>query len=184
MSSTKLLASLLFIASALSNTAAFADGVTFLPGLKPGFKAEPTLAVTAGVMNAAAASDDAVGVYGLDFNMNCGLIQIGDNRVRTHLQLNRVDQSGVKATTVELSPRYTLPLGGGFSFGVGPALAWVQADTAAGKNDLFGYGMASGMAYRKGHYFSGIDLRYLNTEERGRVELENWLLSVKLGVNF
>ncbi len=176
----------LFLAAGLSlaATASQADGLKFLPALDAGFKAEPTLALTAGVMNAASAKDDAIGVYGIDFNMNCGLIQTPDNRIRTHVQLNHVNQSGVKATSLELSPRYTLPLGGGFSFGVGPALAYVNADTPAGDKNLFGYGAAAGFNFRKGMYYSGLDVRYLNTNERDRVQFENWTFGIKVGVNF
>jgi len=178
------LTALLFAGLALSAPLSQAEGLKFLPILQSDFKAEPSLAVTVGAVHAPSARDDVIGSYGLDFNMNCGLIQTPDNRIRTHVQLNHVDQSGVRATSLELSPRYTLPLGGGFSFGAGPALAWVSAKTAAGDKDLFGYGVASGFNFRKGHYYSGLDLRYLNTEARQHVEFENWALTAKVGFNF
>lgn len=165
-------------------TASHAEGLRFLPGLDAGFKFEPSIALTAGVAHATGAADNAVGIYGIDFNMNCGLIQTPDNRIRTHVQINRIDQSGLQATSVELSPRYTLPLGKGFSLGAGPALAWVHADSGLGGKDLFGYGAAAGFSFRKGHYYSGLDLRYLNTEERGQTQLEQVALQAKVGINF
>lgn len=180
----KMLVGLLLAALSGMSTSALADGLKLLPILQPGFKAEPTLAVTAGVMQTSNGRDDRMGLYGLEFSMNCGLLQTADNRIRTHLALNRADESGLKYTSLELSPRYTVPLGGGFSFGAGPALAWVKADSGRGDKDLFGYGAAAGVAYRSGHYFSGVDLRYLNTERREAAGLENWALQVKVGVNF
>ena len=183
MSHTRFVPAFLVLALAAA-VPAHADGLTFLPALKDGFKAAPSLAAVGGVMNASAARDDAIGVYGLDFNMNCGLIQTPENRIRTHVQLLRANQSGIQSTSVELSPRYTLPLGGGFSVGAGPLLAWVKADTGAGDKDLFGYGAVGGVAYRSGHYYSGIDARYLNTETRDRVQLDNWTFTLKVGVNF
>lgn len=184
MKTCRLVSALAFAGFAVAATASHADGLRFLPVLDSGHKFEPTLAVTAGVMNAPTARDDAMFVYGLDLNFNCGLIQTPDNRIRTHLQLNRVNESGVKATSIELSPRYTVPLGGGFSFGVGPALALVMADNGNTDKNLFGYGVAAGANYRKGVYYSGLDLRYLNTNERSNVGFENWALMAKVGINF
>lgn len=169
---------------AFSATASHAEGLRFFPGLDSGFKFEPTLALSAGVMHAKAADDNSQLVYGLDFSMNCGLIQTPDNRIRTHIQINHVNESNVKATSFELSPRYTVPLGGGFSVGVGPALALVKADNGSNDRNLFGYGVAAGANFRKGAYYSGIDLRYLNTNERNNVEFENWALMAKVGINF
>jgi len=179
------LAPALLVASlALGATVAHADGLRFFPGLESGFKFEPTIAVTGGVMNAKAANDDTNFVYGLDFNMNCGLIQTPDNRIRTHVQINHTNESGVKATSFELSPRYTLPVGGGFSVGAGPVLGMVKADNGVTDKNLFAYGAVVGANYRKGMYYSGLDLRYLNTSERNHVEFENWALIAKVGINF
>ena len=181
MNTPKILSALLLSCAA---TASHADGLKFLPGLESGFKFEPSMALTAGVAHATGARDNVVGVYGIDFNMNCGLIQTPDNRIRTHVQLNHIDQSGLTATSIELSPRYTLPLGNGFSFGAGPALAWVHADNGSGSKDLFGYGAAAGFNFRKGHYYSGLDVRYLNTEERAQTGVEQWAMLAKVGINF
>ncbi|MBI2276504.1 MAG: hypothetical protein HYU74_04060 [Dechloromonas sp.] len=179
------IASALLVAG-LSMTAvnSHADGLKFFPGLSAGFKFEPTLAVSVGTMNAAAARDDAMTVYGLDFNMNCGLIQTPDNRIRTHIQINHVDESGVKSTSFELSPRYTLPLGGGFSVGAGPALALVKVDNGNADKNLFGYGAVAGLNYRAGMLYAGADVRYLNTNERDDVQFENWAVLAKVGINF
>ena len=165
-------------------TLAQAEGLKFLPILDRDFKAAPTLALTAGGLKAPAGRDDVVAVYGLEFSMNCGLLQTPDNRIRTHVSVNHANEGGLKYTSVELSPRYTMPLGSGFSIGAGPALAWIKADLGQGDKDRFGYGAATGVAYRNGAYFSGVDLRYLNTERRDDVKLENWTLMAKVGVNF
>jgi hypothetical protein len=179
------LASTLLIASlTLGTSVSQADGLRFFPGLEQGFKAEPSLAVTAGVMGAPATNDNSMFVYGLDFNMNCGLIQTSDNRIRTHLQINHVDESGMKSTSFELSPRYTVPLGSGFSVGAGPVLGVVLADNGRSDKSLFGYGAVVGANYRKGMYYSGLDLRYLNTSESDSVSFENWTLMAKVGINF
>ncbi|MBU1365018.1 MAG: hypothetical protein KKE51_14475 [Gammaproteobacteria bacterium] len=184
MKINRLASTLLVAGLALGATASHADGLTFFPGLQSGFKFEPSVAVSVGVMGAPAANDDSMFVYGLDFNMNCGLIQTPDNRIRTHIQINHIDESGMKSTSFELSPRYTLPVGGGFSVGAGPVLGLVQADNGRADKSLFGYGAVVGANYRKGLYYSGLDLRYLNTSESDNVSFENWALLAKVGINF
>lgn len=180
----RLTSALVVAGLALAASASHAEGLTFLPGLNAGFKFEPTLAVSVGGMNAAAARDDSLTVYGIDFNMNCGLIQTPANRIRTHIQINHVDESGVKSTSFELSPRYTLPIGGGFSVGAGPALALVKVDNSNTDKNLFGYGAVAGLNYRAGMLYAGADVRYLNTTERNNVQFENWAVLAKVGINF
>lgn len=141
-------AALAFAGLSLAGTASHADGLTFFPGLNPGFKYEPTLAITAGIMDAHSARDNSMTVYGIDFNMNCGLFQTPDNRIRTHVQLNHVDESGVKSTSFEISPRYTLPIGNGFSVGAGPVLGLVRVDNGNTEKNLFGYGAVAGLNFR------------------------------------
>jgi hypothetical protein len=184
MKNNRLATTLLVASLALGATASHADGLKFFPGMESGFKFEPSLAITAGVMSAAATNNDSMFVYGLDFNMNCGLIQTPDNRIRTHIQINHVDESGMKSTSFELSPRYTVPLGSGFSVGAGPVLALVMADNGLTDKNLFGYGGVVGANYRKGMYYSGLDLRYLNTTESNNLSFENWTLMAKVGINF
>jgi len=184
MNINRLASTLLVSGLALATTASHADGLRFFPGLESGFKFEPSLAITAGVMGASATNNDSMFVYGLDFNMNCGLIQTSDNRIRTHIQINHVDESGMKSTSLELSPRYTVPLGSGFSVGAGPVLGLVMADNGRTDKNLFGYGAVVGANYRKGMYYSGLDLRYLNTTERDGMSFENWALMAKVGINF
>lgn len=184
MKINRLASTLLIAGLALGATAAQADGLKFFPGMQSGFKFEPSLAASVGVMSAAATNDDSMFVYGLDFNMNCGLIQTPDNRIRTHIQINHTDESGMKATSFELSPRYTMPVGGGFSIGAGPVLAAVMADNGRTDETLFGYGAVVGANYRKGMYYSGLDLRYLNTNDGDNISFENWALMAKVGINF
>ena len=171
-------------ALALGATAAQAEGMSSLPGMQTLSKYEPTIALTGGAMNAPSANDDAIAVYGLEINMNVAAFQELNSHIRTHLQVNRVDESGVRATTAELSPRYTVPMGNSFSAGIGPVLAWVDADNTHGNQNLFGYGAVAGLNYRHGHMYVGLDLRYMNTSERQSVTFENTILQAKIGYSF
>ena len=135
-------------------------------------------------MKATAANDDNNFVYGLDFNMNCGLIQTADNRIRTHVQINHTNESGVKATSFELSPRYTVPIGSGFSIGAGPVIGMVKADNGVPTRTCSPTARWLVPISARGMYYSGLDLRYLNTSERNNVDFENWALIAKVGINF
>lgn len=180
------LAPVLFAAAlSLTATASHAEGLRFFPGFQSGYTFGPTLAVSAGVVNVTDVDDhDADFVYGLDFNFNCLLMQTPENRMRTHLQVNHTDDSGLTSTSFELSPRYTPAIGGGFAIGVGPVVALVMADNGAADKNLFGYGLVGGLEYRRGMFYSGVDLRYLATTESDEVEFANWALLAKLGINF
>lgn len=161
-----------------------AEGPRFFPVTDPGFTFEPTLALAVGAASVTGSDEDAILMYGLDFNFNCLLMQTPANRMRTHLQLDRTEKSGAKSTALELSPRYTLPLGSGFAVGLGPVLALVLADYQGSDEALFGYGAVVGPEYRAGMVYAGLDLRYLATTENAGVDFENWSLLAKVGLNF
>lgn len=180
----RLVAVLLVAGLTLTAASSHAESLRFLPGLESGYEFAPTLAVAAGVANVPDANHDADFVYGLDFNFNCLLVQTPENHVRTHLQLNRTGNSGWKSTSLELSPRYTLPVGDGFAVGVGPVLALVFADNGRADRRLFGVGVVGGVEFRHGRFYTGADLRYLETMKRRSVDYDNWALLAKIGVNF
>ena len=185
MKLNRLVPVLLAAALSLTATASYAEGMRFFPGFQSGFKFEPTLAVSAGVVNVQDVDGhDADFVYGLDFNFNCLLLQTPENHMRTHLQVNHTDNSGLTSTSFELSPRYTPAIGGGFALSVGPVVALVMADNGETDKNLFGYGLVGGLEYRKGILFSGIDVRYLATTKSDNVEFENLALLAKLGIKF
>lgn len=182
MKLNRLASALLATGLALGVTATQAEGLRFMPGLEKGFKFEPTLAVTGGVTSVPSANDDSVAFYGVDFNMNCGLIQTADNRIRTHVQINHYADSDVKFGTFELSPRYTIPLGAGFSVGAGPVVGAVRSNRE--NNVQFAYGAVIGANYRAGMAYVGVDVRYMNTTINHGYAFENTAVMGKVGINF
>jgi hypothetical protein len=168
---------------ALIAPAQAAGGWTFLPGLNdPGFKFAPTLALTAN-SNKPDRGSSATG-YGIDLNFNCALIQSPDQRIRTHLNISHTSKDGQTVNAFELSPRYTIPLGAGLSVGVGPSLALFRADAGSGNKNLFGAGVATGMNYNVGAFYTGFDLRYHSTKAKDGVDYDPTSIGVKVGVNF
>lgn len=168
--------------AALSVTAQ-AEGWRFAPGFtEQGYKFDPSLAGTVNLVDPDDHSSDTG--FGVDFNFNCALIQDPQNRIRTHLQIGRISDSGLKANTFELSPRYTMPLQNGFSVGVGPSLAMYQVDMPGYDKNLFGIGVAAGVNFRSGALYLGADARYHDTQRKGGADFDNFTMAVKAGINF
>jgi hypothetical protein len=184
---TALLAPAALALATLTATAAQAQsaGWQILPGLKdPNFKAEASIALTGNRVMPDKGGD--TNAWGIDFNMNCGLIQSPDKRIRTHVNFSRSNKGGVQGTNWELSPRYTAPVLGapGLSLAIGPTLGMFQLESAAVDRTLYGVGAAVGANYRVGPLFTGLDLRYHFTGRRGGVDLDPLTWGAKVGVNF
>jgi hypothetical protein len=172
---------------ATASLTAAAEGARFAPLFTdPNFKLEPTVAAVVGAMKPEDVPSDLFA--GIELNFNCGLFQTADNRMRTHLVVGQYDKAGLDLTTVELSPRYTMPVGKGFSVGVGPGVALVRSEVAGQKASHAALMVAGGVNYRNGAYYAGVDLRYQDTNDKrvGGVtrEADNWLLAAKVGINF
>jgi len=168
-------------------TPSFAEGWRFLPAMDKDLKFEPTLAFTINSVDPDGWSTATA--YGIDFNFNCGLIQDPKNRMRTHLNISRGDDNGLKLTAYELSPRYTLPVGNKLSVGVGPSLALFSVEQGSYDEMLFGVGVAAGINYRSGKFYAGADLRIHKTDSEGNngnghADFDNIALGAKVGINF
>lgn len=175
----------LLASAVFTSTAALADGWRIFPMHgDPGFKLEPTLAVTVNNIDPRNSAADSATAYGIDLNFNCGLIQDPQNRMRTHLIVSQADENNIEQTSFELSPRYTMPLGGGLAIGVGPSLGSFKVKAGAFDETYFGIGLAAGVDYKTGPFYAGADVRYHSTSEKNGVDNDHMVAGVKLGINF
>lgn len=181
---TKKIAMTAALLAAALTAPAHAAGWTFLPVAQPGFKLDPVVALTVNSNKPDQEGSDRATGYGLDFNFNCGLIQDPDQRMRTHLNVSHTSKDGVNVNAVELSPRYTIPLGNGVSVGVGPSLGSFHVSGAGVSKTLYGAGFATGLNYRAGQFYTGFDLRYHATGEKDGVDYDPASVGVKVGVSF
>ena len=180
----KKLALAALLASSFASTAALADGWRFAPLFTDSnFKLEPTLALTANQVDPKDGGD-AVTTFGVDFNFNCGILQDPQNRMRTHLNISKGDKDGFEVTAIELSPRYTVPMGNGLSIGVGPSLASFKGEAAGASETFFGIGIAAGVNYRAGAFYAGADLRWHDTSTKNGGNMDNTTIGAKVGMNF
>lgn len=173
---------------ALLGTATLAqagDGWTFLPILNdPSLKLEPTLALSVDRLDPRTGGVSAGTATGLELNFNCGLIQSPGNRIRTALKLHRFSETGLKATTMELSPRYTVPLAQGLALGAGPSLAAARVRAGGRDATQWGAGLALGLDWRAGALYAGADLRWHDMRQKAGVDVDHTSIGLKLGVNF
>ncbi|MFM2054594.1 MAG: hypothetical protein RL456_2631 [Pseudomonadota bacterium] len=168
-------------ASALPALAA--DGWQWLPALNdPAWRADASLAVTGQRVMPGSGPD--ANAWGLEFAMQCGLLQSPDRRIRTHLNLGRSSENGTTVRAFELSPRYTVPLADGLSLGAGPSLGLFRVSQGGTSRTLPGLGAAAGVGYRVGMFHAGFDLRVHATPRRGGLDHDPVTLGAKVGVQF
>ena len=178
---------ILTIAAALSalTAPAFAGDWQFLPIADKGYAPNFVASVTGGIMDPQhVGSGDA---WGLELAFNCGLVQTPTGVVRTKLSVNKFDKAGLELTTVELNPRWTIPVAKDLTFGVGPGIGWVKAD--GGRNvDMFAWQAGADLDYRIGQLNLGLGARWQDTVNKnlggGREGADNWLVQAKVGIAF
>ena len=175
-------------AAATLPTAAMADGFVILPVAKEGFRYEPTFAIKLGDLRAHAPQSKNFASIVIEAIVNCGLFQDGQRRIRAHINLSLIDTKALNAFSATLSPRYTLPLGGGFALNAGPTIGVVNfrsaVQNADRRNTRFTYGAATGLEWQRGRFYTGLDLTYLNTTSRGRARLESVTPAIAVGYHF
>jgi hypothetical protein len=162
-----------------------ADGWQFLPIVNdPGYKAQPTLALSVDRVNPKNDGVPSDTATGLEFNFNCGLVQSPDKRIRTAVKFSRSSQNDLKVTSFELSPRYMVPVGNGVTLGAGPSLTSVRLSEAGDGRTLWGAGLAASAEWRSGAMFLGADLRWHDLRKKDGVEYDNTAIGLRVGVNF
>lgn len=179
---------ILTIAAALSALAApaFAGDWKFLPALDKGYAPGFVASVTGGIMDPQHVSSG--GAWGLELAMNCGLLQTPTGVIRTKLSVNKFDKGGLDLTTVELNPRWTVPIAKDLTLGVGPGIGWVKADGGARTVDMFAWQAGADLDYRIGQLNLGLGARWQDTVNKtvsaGREGADNWLVQAKVGIAF
>ncbi len=190
MKKTNVLA-MLGAAAALAAGTAQADGWTFLPATKPGYTPEPTVAVTAGLLNPDSTIGGSATAYGVELSMNCALIQPPSNRVRTTVSFLTYEDGDLKLTDVELNPHYVVELSDNFWVGGGPGVGVVKADTSDQDATMLAFQLGASAHYRMDKLFIGAEARYQFTQSKDigpaanpDSGVNNVRALVKVGFNF
>ena len=184
MKTARILLTALALGAATTPALAASDW-KFLPVADKGYAPAFVASVTGGIMDPQhVGSGDA---WGLELAFNCGLVQTPTGVVRTKLSVNKFDKAGLELTTVELNPRWTIPVAKDLTFGVGPGIGWVKAD--GGRNvDMFAWQAGADLDYRIGQLNLGLGARWQDTVDKnlggGREGADNWLVQAKVGIAF
>ena len=104
-------------------------------------------------------------VYGIEFSMECPLIQTGKSHVRQQFSLMRQDGKDYKSLTVEVNPQYKIISRSAFELGVGPVAGFIFTGIRDNNKPVFNYGLGTGAVYYFKKVFIGIESRYTMTKE-------------------
>lgn len=166
-----------------------AEGWKMFPFRDAEWSPDFTLALSYGVMDPDTNLGDSDPAVGVQFSLNCPWFTPPQGMIRQQFNYNRFDEGLLEISTLEMNPRYYFGEGN-LTFGVGPGVGYVWVDRDGfGTEGLWAFQLGADLEYRQDRLFLGLSSRYQFTEgktigtsnERG---MDNWLTTVKVGVNF
>jgi hypothetical protein len=122
------------------------------------------LSIIGGVQNSKH-FDASAPVYGVEFSMECPLIQTGKSHIRQQFSLMRQDGKDYKSLTFEINPQYKIIASPSFELGVGPVAGFIFTSIRDNNKPVFNYGLGTGAVYYCKRVFIGFESRYTMTKE-------------------
>jgi len=175
---------------AMCLSTAQADEWKMLPFKDPSWSPDFILAVTAGELDPDVDGVDSGTAVGAQLSLNCPWFEPPKGAIRQQFNYNSFDENGLEITTLEINPRYYMGEGD-LTFGVGPGLGylWAESDAAGVDTGMWALQLGADVEYRMGALYLGAGTRYQLTQDEelgatGQEGVDNWLTSVKLGINF
>ncbi len=184
------------VALGATGAATAAEGEwNWLAGTKEGYKMEPAVSLLFGVMKPDLDGVDAQAAFGLEFSLNCPLIQPPTNKIREQVSFTMFKDGEYKQNSLELSPHYVVEVSKGLWFGGGPGLGVIFAE---GKHDhssntekhddtVFGFQVGASLHYTAAApFFAGAEARYQITSKANDIgdNLNNLRAMLKVGMSF
>ena len=130
---------------------------------KKDFKLLAGLSVIGGVQNNKDV-DASAPVYGIEFSMECPIIQTGKSRIRQQLSLMRQHGKDYKSLTVEMNPQFKIIDRSSFELGAGPVAGFIFTRIRDNNKPVFNYGLGTGAVYYFKKVFIGFESRYTMTK--------------------
>ena len=131
---------------------------------KKDYKLLAGLSVIGGVQNSKHFDASAL-LYGIEFSMECPLIQTGKSHIRQQLSLMRQHGKDYKSLTIEVNPQYKIIAGPSFELGAGPVAGFIFTSIRDNNKPVFNYGLGTGAVYFFKKMFIGIESRYTITKK-------------------
>jgi hypothetical protein len=131
---------------------------------KKEFKPLAGLSVIGGVQNNTH-FDAWAPIYGVEFSMECPLVQTGKSKIRQQLSLILQDGKDYKSLNLEVNPHYKIIARSSFEWGAGPVAGFIFTTLRDNNKPVFNYGLGTGVVYYFKKVFIGFESRYTMTKE-------------------
>src|SRR5688572_19306934 len=104
-------------------------------------------------------------VYGIEFSMECPLIQTGKSHIRQQFSLIHQNGKDYKSLSLEVNPQYKIIARPSFEWGAGPVAGFIYTIIRDNNKPVFSYGLGTGVVYYFKKLFIGLESRYTMTKE-------------------
>ena len=104
-------------------------------------------------------------MYGIEFSMECPLVQTGKSHIRQQVSLILQDGKDYKSLNFELNPQYKIIARPSFELGAGPVAGFIFTTIRDNNKPVFNYGLGTGVVYYCKKVFIGFESRYTMTKE-------------------
>ncbi len=181
-----ILNALIGLSLATASAASFAGEWKSFPVKDAGYKPDFTLSLAGGSMSP---SHVASGGYaGAELAFNCIALQPPTGVIRSKISVGEFNHNGMKLTTFEVNPRWTVNMNENLSFGIGPGIGLVKVQTAGQSTTLGALQLGMDLDYRIGALNLGLGARWQETSNRYITPTlrgaNNSLVQAKIGINF
>jgi len=181
-----IISTLIGLSLATASAATFADDWKFFPVLDAKYKPDVTLSLVGGVLNGTPAGS---GSYkGIEVALNCLALQPPTGVIRSKISLGSFDHNGMKLTTFEINPHWTMNVDKNLTFGVGPGIGFVKAEMNGQTTRMAALQIGADLDYRIGAINLGLGARWQDTRNKdiapGIHGANNTLVQAKVGFNF
>jgi len=109
--------------------------------------------------------DASAPLYGIEFSMECPLIQTGKSHIRQQFSLIHQSGKDYKSVSVEVNPQYKIIARSSFELGAGPVAGFIFTKIRDNNKPVFSYGLGTGVVYFFKKVFIGFESRYTMTKE-------------------
>ena len=134
------------------------------PASKKEFKTLAALSVIGGVQNNTHFGAWSP-IYGIEFSMECPLVQTGKSHIRQQVSLIFQDGKDYKSLNLEINPQYKIINRPSFEWGAGPVAGFIFTTIRDNNKPVFNYGLGTGVVHYFKKVFIGFESRYTMTKE-------------------
>lgn len=104
-------------------------------------------------------------IYGIEFSMECPLVQTGKSHIRQQVSLIFQDGKDYKSLNLEINPQYKIIARPSFEWGAGLVAGFIYTTIRDNNKPVFNYGLGTGVVYYFKKAFIGFESRYTMTKE-------------------